>query len=315
MYENKPIISVNEQIAHLKNNGVTFNIMNTEEAKEYLLHNNNYFKLTAYRKNYDKHPDGENAGKYIRLDFAYLVDLAIIDMKLRYQIIQMALDIEHHAKLNILLELGKQPDEDGYQIVTDYIMSLSDPYKKNLFSEINRNKGNIYCGEIISKYDGHYPIWAFMEIIPFGRLIGLYKFCAERFNNKRMKNEFYYLLSCRDIRNAAAHNNCIINKLHSGTAQNLTGTIINRELMKISGMSKKFRSLKMSNIRIQQFVTLLYTHKTMVKSNGIIRTQSVSLNKLIARMYKNSTYYNESPLISGTFDFLKLVIDKWYPLA
>lgn len=36
--------------------------MDEESAKEYLTQHNNYFKLTAYRKKYDKHPDGENKG-------------------------------------------------------------------------------------------------------------------------------------------------------------------------------------------------------------------------------------------------------------
>ena len=61
----KPRLSLEGQVEHLKQKGVLFNIMDEEAAKEYLTQNNNYFKLTAYRKNYDKHPDGENKGKYI----------------------------------------------------------------------------------------------------------------------------------------------------------------------------------------------------------------------------------------------------------
>ena len=81
----KPKLSLDGQIEHLKENGVRFNIMNEMEAKEYLAQNNNYFKLTAYRKNYAKHPAGENKDKYINLEFAYLVDIAVIDMQLRYR--------------------------------------------------------------------------------------------------------------------------------------------------------------------------------------------------------------------------------------
>ena len=47
----------------LEGKGELFNIMDEESAKEYLTQHNNYFKLTAYRKNYDKHPNGENKGK------------------------------------------------------------------------------------------------------------------------------------------------------------------------------------------------------------------------------------------------------------
>ena len=45
--------------------------MDEESAKEYLTQHNNYFKLTAYRKKYDKHPDGENKGN-ISVSYTHL---------------------------------------------------------------------------------------------------------------------------------------------------------------------------------------------------------------------------------------------------
>ena len=110
--------------------------------KDYLTSHNNYFKLTAYRKNYAKHPDGDDKDKYIELDFAYLVDLAVIDMQLRYRIVHMALDVEHHAKLQLLRKV-EETGEDGYQIVRDYIDSLGEKQKATFEGEISRNQGNI----------------------------------------------------------------------------------------------------------------------------------------------------------------------------
>lgn len=147
--------------------------MDEESAKEYLTQHNNYFKLTAYRKKYDKHPDGEN-------------------------------------------------------------------------------KGNIYCGDIVDKYDGACPIWAFIEIIPFGRLVAFYGFCAERFADKEMKNNFYRFLTCKEIRNASAHSNCILNDLKARTATHKTNTDVTNELMMIPDMNSNFRKNRMSNARIQQ---------------------------------------------------------------
>lgn len=105
MENDKPRLSLDEQIQHLKGKGILFNIMDEGSAKQYLKYNNNYYKLTSFRKNYDKHPDGENKGKYIRLEFAYLVDVLIIDMRLRYRIVEIALDIEHHTKLQFLRKM------------------------------------------------------------------------------------------------------------------------------------------------------------------------------------------------------------------
>jgi abortive infection bacteriophage resistance protein len=307
----KPKLSLDGQIEHLKENGVRFNIMNETEAKEYLAQNNNYFKLTAYRKNYAKHPAGENKDKYINLEFAYLVDIAVIDMQLRYRIVHMALDIEHHTKLQLLRKMDEH-NEDGYQIVQDYLGSLSENQKKICDGEINRNKGNIYCGDIVDKYFGAYPIWAFVEIIPFGRLVSFYDFCADRFSDRDMKDNYYRLLTCKEIRNASAHSNCILNDLRAGTAVHSTNSAVTKALMKIPKMNSKFRKNRMSNARIQQLVTLLYMHKTMVESEGILKSESEQLQKVIKRVNKNYEYYELSPVIKGTFDFLKLVVDSWF---
>lgn len=304
----KPKLSLDGQIEHLKAKGVLFNIMNEVEAKDYLAQHNNYFKLTAYRKNYDKHPAGENKDKYINLEFAYFVDIAVIDMKLRYIIVHMALDLEHHAKLQLLRKID-ECDEDGYQVVQDYIDSLDEKQRKIFDSEINRNKGNIYCGDIIAKYDGAFPIWAFIEIVPFGRLVAFYGFCAECFEDKSMKNAFYRLLTCKEIRNASAHSNCILNNLKAKTAAHGTNAAVTSALMTIEGMNTNFRKNRMSNARIQQVVTLLYTHKYMVESEGIKRSESLELQKIMDRIDKNYDYYKTNPMIKGTFDFLKLVVD------
>lgn len=307
----KPRLSPEGQVEHLKQKGVLFNIMNEEAAKKYLTQNNNYFKLTAYRKNYDKHPDGENKGKYINLEFAYLVDLAVIDMKLRYHIVHMALDIEHHTKLQLLRKMDEY-NEDGYQIVQDYLDSLNEKQKKICDNELNRNKGNIYCGDIVNKYDGAYPIWAFVEIIPFGRLVSFYDFCSERFENKDMKDNYFRLLTCKEIRNASAHSNCILNDLKVNTATHKTNRAVTNELVKIPNMRSNFRKKRMSNARIQQIITLLYMHKTMVESNGIKQYESEELQKVMKRIDKNDSYYRTNLMIKGTFDFLKLIVDNWF---
>ncbi|SEQ18757.1 Abortive infection bacteriophage resistance protein [Lachnospiraceae bacterium NE2001] len=311
MMNDKPILSIDDQIIYLKEKGVKFAIMDETFAKEYLRHNNNYFKLTAYRKNYDKHPDGKNADKYINLDFGYLVDISVIDMLLRYRIVHMALDIEHHTKLKLLRKI-EEKSEDGYSVVRDYIDSLDEHQKDIYDSEINRNKGNVYCGDIIDKYDGEYPIWAFIEIIPFGRLVAFYGFCADRFADRKMKDDFYRLLTCKEIRNAAAHSNCILNDLRSKTAKHRTSDDVTKALMKINGMNKNFRKNRMSNARIQQIVTLLYTHKMMVTSSGISTTESEKVQEVMERAYKHIDYYKGNIKIKNTLDFLKMVVDSWF---
>ncbi|MHB1483334.1 MAG: hypothetical protein ACYCYI_01600 [Saccharofermentanales bacterium] len=126
-----------------------------------------------------------------------------------------------------------------------------------------------------------------------------------------MIKEFYLLESIKELRNAAAHNNCIINDLNPKTSKKTTKLEVSKALgdMKIS---KDIHGRKMSNARIQQIITMLYCHKKFVTSQGTHQHQSEALASIIARMFKNIDYYSTNDTINTTFDFLKKVVDNWF---
>lgn len=68
----------------------------------------------------------------------------------------------------------------------------------------------------------------------------------------------------------------------------------------------------LSNIRIQQIVTLLYLNKKIVTSTGVFNHQIESLQKLKSRMNLHIDYYSKNTLIQANFNFLNKIIDKWY---
>lgn len=308
----KPQLTVEQQIQHLEAKGIKFTIFSKDAATKYLTENNNYFKLTSYRKSFAKHPDGKLINQYIDLDFELLKDLAIIDMRIRYSLLHMALDIEHFSKVR-LLKFIENSQEDGYQIVEAYIESLSQEQCTIFRKELERVNGNPYCGDIISKYNNELPVWAFVEIITLGRFISFYRFCAHTiFNNKKLINEFYLLSTVKDIRNATAHNNCVINNLYSKTSTYTTSYEVTNALRSI-GISKDICDRKMSNARVQQIVTLLYSHKLFVTSSGVYTHQCEVLQDTITRMFRNIKYYTTNETITTNFDFLKKVVDNWYP--
>lgn len=312
--DQKPLLNEHEQVTHLKSKGVTFNLVNEDDAYHYLRFNNNYFKLASYRKNYPVHTSGANSGKYINLDFGHLRDLAIIDMDLRYTLLQLSLDIEHYTKLQ-LLRIIVDNQEDGYSICSDFISSLSEEQRKILEKEIERNNQNVYCGDLAQKYASEMPVWVMLELIPFGRMISFYGFCADRYKDKKMKDTFYILRSCRDIRNAAAHSSCILNDLHADTATYNARYSVLKALSQIPDLSKNARTKKMSNARIQQIITTLFMHKTIVTSAGVHEKTASSLSAFKKRMNKNISYYDSNDLIRTNFAFLSVIIDKWFPCS
>ena len=75
IFTTKLILSYDEQIAHLKEKGVTFDKFSEERAKTYPSSHNNLFRLLSYRLNF-KNPDSDD---YKGRDFYYLVHMARID--------------------------------------------------------------------------------------------------------------------------------------------------------------------------------------------------------------------------------------------
>jgi len=307
----KPMLDAKELIHHLVEKGVKFDLISNEEAEKYLKENNNYFKLVSYRKNFSKYENGSNQGNYIDLDFGMLIDLSIIDMRLRKTMLSIVLDLEHYSKVRLLSKV-ENFNKDGYIIVEEYIKDLK--LKKEyeyLENEINKNIRGTYCGDIVAKYKGEYPIWAFVEIIPFGRFVNFYMFVANKLNDKLMKDEAYLLKNVRELRNACAHNNCIINNLKSSTSKYKTNYKILNEIAKL-GFSKKTRDNKMSNARIQQIVTLLYLNKTITTSQGVLKYQNEILHDLKIRIEHHLHYYDTNELVQTSLKFLNKIVDNWY---
>lgn len=314
--ETKPLLSSAQQIEHLKSKGVQFNIISEADAEKYLLEHNNYFKLRAYRKNFDKYIKGEKAGQYIGLDFSMLRDLAVIDMRLRYTVIQLALDVEHFIKVK-LLRITERQGEDGYQIISDYFEHLKANDAKSstshsfeyLMEELQRNADNPYCGGIIQKCQDGYAIWAFIEVVPLGTLIHFYKFCADRFKDKDMQNDYYLLLTIRELRNAAAHNNCILNDMGASDKRHDPDKGM---IQKLSTIRAETRNKRLSNERMRQLCTLFYAHAKIVTSAGVRDHTKKMLGEFKERMFQNYSYYKGNTTITSCFSFLKKAIDSCF---
>lgn len=201
----KKKLTIDEQIANLKEKGVTFNIMNEDEAKKFLRYNNYYFKLKSYASNYPVNPKNN---KYVNLDFAYLVELSRIDMYFRKIILGMCLDVEHVLKTRMLYDISRNEKEDGYNIVRKYFFAY-DATKTEI-----RQKANSYnfTSNLADKHavDAEYPVWNLVELLSFGKFVELYTLYYQEYNSP---NYSAYLQSIKFLRNAAAHSNCLLSSI------------------------------------------------------------------------------------------------------
>ena len=314
----KPKLTPEELVDKMKNKGITFKYISETDAIEYLRVHNNYFRLASYRKNYDKHQTGKNKGKYISLDFSYLIDLSTIDMHLRYLIIKMCLDIEHFLKVFLLEKISLDSNEDGYNIVNDFI-------DKNNYieQEICKKRFSTYVGELINKYfefesiqneDGNTiikikknkcPVWAFMEIIGFGDFIKFYKFYYSIQPNQPIPDSCLNLV--KSIRNACAHNNCVIHNLRSGNSR--PPFSISKFVGKIKTISKNQRESRLKHRPILELVSLLYVYDSIVVDTvkqHRLKELDILLND---RIIRNKDYFQNQQIFSSTYCFFRKIVD------
>lgn len=307
-----PLLTISQQIVNMKQRGVSFVGMQEDAASEYLRRNNNYFRLRSYRCGFERISDGEFKDNYVNLDFAMLVDLATIDMHLRYALLPMSLEIEHSYKIK-LLQIIEENQEDGYQIVKDYIEGYEcDGTNNSVLAEIKKGENGPYTCGLISNYNNEYPVWVFIELITFGQFIRFWRFCAKRYDNDAMRDDFFLLQSVKGVRNACAHNNCILNDMSAGRPKYNVRYSVRRAVGNTS-IGKQMARSKLSNERLIQLTTTLYVHKE-VASAGIISAQSDELNHLVNRMYRHADYYQKNDQIRTGFEYITALVRAWYPL-
>lgn len=114
----KPILTIEQQIMHLKQKGVSFELCAEAEAARILAGQDHYFRLAAYRVLFPKRVGGPRDDQYAGLDFGHLVDLAAIDRELRGFLLPLTLDVENSAKTRLIERITEKPGEDGYSILS-----------------------------------------------------------------------------------------------------------------------------------------------------------------------------------------------------
>lgn len=202
----KQKLTIDKQLRHLKDKGINFCICEESKARDFLQNNNYFFRIKSYAKNYGKN----SYGKYINLDFAYLIEFSTLDLHFRRLILSYSLDIEHNLKLILLKHFNTNDKENGYKIVKDFLNEY--PIINN---QITDKKLKVsFIQNLLNKYKKDIPLWVLIEILSFGDFLLFYKFYFETYPSEKFYNTYNQMAFCvRILRNASAHNNCMLNTL------------------------------------------------------------------------------------------------------
>ena len=283
--------------------GITFELCTEEQAVEFLSQHNYFFKVKSFAKNY---PKDSRTGKYVGLDFAYLQELSILDALLRKQILSIVLDIEHFLKVGLIADLSKNDSENGYTLVEHFFQS-----SPKIQSELRGKARNSYCHDLVDKMDSEgYAAWNVIEVLSFGQFIYLYKLYSGENDgwNKKICN---LLIPAKGIRNAAAHNNCILNSLQRPYSAPSVTNQVNSFISRIPELKdSKSRKTKLSNPVIHDFVTLLYLFDKVCTSPSTKRHTYETLYELFStRFLRHADYFKQNAVLVSSYDFVwKIVI-------
>lgn len=302
----KKLLSVDELIQHMKSKGIKFHEVSEADAKDFLLKNNYYMKLASYRANYEKNDVGKRIGEYKNLDFGYLQELSTIDMHLRYIVIEMCLDIEHAIKVKLISEVTNNTNEDGYEIVKKF---LSEDNNINILKNIRGHKSGEYCKDLIEKYYPYFPVWVFVELISFGNLMYLCTFYKQLYGVAIVNNKL--MNTIRDVRNAAAHSNCLINKMTERLdVTKQPNSEITNFVKAMTDISPASRAKNLNYKFTYSFITLIYVYDQLMPIKAKENRYQQLKEFMEGRMIRNKDYFKSNSKIVGVYNFHKKVIDN-----
>lgn len=235
----------------------------------------------------------------------------------------MALDIEHFIKVALIKAvedaLASGTGEDGYKVLNGYLNAddITDNAERiktvasrntQYYHKFSQNVQNPYCNGLIGKYAEDMPIWAYVELCSFGDIKNLIEYYAKK-TGWNIGIDLKTFDRVRQLRNACAHGNYIINDLkpnkyvHKGVS--LTPPYIS-QFIYTAGLKTNIVSKKMSNQRINQIIHLLYAYDKTVKTDNTRNKRLRELHDLIdVRIMNNSKFFSANQLLTSTYSFFK----------
>ncbi len=302
--EKSPKLTVSEIIDYCKNTlGITFNLMDEAKAKEFLEKNNFFFRLKQYCSTCTEQTKN---GKYIGLDFGHLVELSTIDMFLRKILLKMTIDLEHYLKVKLVNDCQNNQVDDGYEVVEKFLESY--PKVKDSLTQFNRATG--YGENSFRKYVAAPAVWNFVEMISFADFINFYAFYYD-FMRKECEYTKHFE-SVRRIRNACAHNVCMLSSFKSvqGFKPDLE---TNFELLSGNiGIGNGIISNCMKVPLLNDFAVMLSVYTKLISSPKIKEITIQEIKDFFdGRMIYRKQYFEGHNDIKNAYLFARKVLDYY----
>lgn len=303
----KQKLTIPEQIQHMKSKGISFDIIHEKEAEDYITNDTYFFKIKAYAKNYEKYEAGNKKGNYINLDFACLKELSILDTHFRKFILHVTLNIEHSMKVELNRHFSNNPNELGYVIVHDFMKQYGN-IELSMISKA-KNKSS-YIADLLAKYKDELALWNFIEMLTFGEFLLFYKYYFSVYEKEKPMLNFLFPVKC--LRNAAAHNNCLLNNLKQSKDYDFSfKKDLNTKVSKIEGIGRVTRTKKMKIPVIHDFAAIMFVFNDVVKSCDIKESIFNEAKMLTENFEKKLPFFKDNDVLISGIRFIEKILDNF----
>lgn len=283
--------------------GITFNLKSEEEAAVFLAKHNYFFRLKQYADFGEK----TKSGKFINVDFGQMVELSTVDMFLRKLILKMTLDFEHYLKVKIINDSQENPADDGYAVVESFLETHN--RVRHLIENLN-NSLNFYNRQVFEKYKETPSVWSIVEMLGFSDFIDFYAHYYQYFH---LKCEYTpHFDSVRRLRNAAAHNTCMISNLKP---QNWFKSDIEINFELIGAKLDVGNGVISSCLKVpvlNDFAVMLSNYVKLISSPKIKEKTLEEIQDFFnGRMILHKDYFENVNEIKNAYHFAKDVLDYY----
>lgn len=284
MEEMREKLSINQQIEDLKSKNIRFEICSEWDARRFLEYNTYYYKIKQYLQAFDR------GGK---VDFAYLKELSTLDYHFRKMIIRVALDIEHLLKVKLIRDITYDDGEDGYRVVQRFFH-----FNSNLKDELAQKTRSSAAEGITLGDPEKMPVWQLVELLSFSAFCVLYKFYYNLLDDDPMVK---CMKSTRYLRNAAAHNTCLLNTLknddlpYNSVNDDVYDAVDRMGLFSVKALDKKLHCRTM-----HEFVSMLYLFCLLSSDEALTNMRRYTLEG-IQKEFKDRFVYHKDYFVGSSF--------------
>lgn len=144
----------------------------------------------------------------------------------------------------------------------------------------------------------------------FGDFIRFYNFYYDKHGKDNPLKDIMFPVKC--LRNAAAHNNCVLNSLKRADHKDFSANKkVNSYVAKIKSITASSRRNCMAVPALHDFAALLMVYIEIVGSRAALEHTVRDLNEFLERFHRHADYYTSNTDITKTYNFFQKLIDSF----